>query len=69
MVQYGQTSKGPSGMSYLAVLPLPLLLLVSCQTPQTAFDRLPSLLPEPSQAELDQQADERRFLNYGIPMP
>ena len=48
---------------------LPFILLTSCAAPKTAFDNLPSLLPEPSASELKQQADERRFLNYGIPMP
>ena len=64
MAQYNEPSKGKNRMRLL-----PFLFLTSCAAPKTAFDNLPSLLPEPSASELKQQADERRFLNYGIPMP
>lgn len=64
MEKYCQATEG-----YPRMRLLPLLFLTSCAAPKTALDNLPSLLPEPSASELKQQADERRFLNYGIPMP
>ena len=47
---------------------LPFLLLTCCHSPSIHAGWAP-LLPEPSEETLKAQADERRFLNYGVPMP
>lgn len=41
---------------------LPLLFLVACSATKPAWELKP-LLPEPTQAELEQQIEERKILN------